>query len=109
VKGDWAEVNFGEIKATMGVTAMIGLLRLVYLIRKGKKFVWFDFILEPCLAVLAGMLVWGLTEVTSAPDVVQTVLTSLAAWGGPKTIRHLELKYFGGTREGDTAPGALGD
>ena len=47
------------------------------------------------------MLVWALTEYTSTPDVLQAALTSLGAWGGPRTVHTLEMKYFGGTRNGD--------
>lgn len=81
------------------MSAFIGVVRMLYMIRKGRKFMWFDLMLEPCLAVMGGMMVWGLTEVTSAPDVVQGVLTSLGAWGGPRTIQWLETKYFPDVRK----------
>lgn len=90
-------------------TAVIGLTHALYMIRRGRRFRWLDLLLEPLLAVLAGMMIWGLLEVTSAPDILQGVMTSLAAWGGPKTIHWLELKYMGGTRISDSGIMPLDD
>lgn len=113
-KGDFGDVNWGEILGAAVMSASLGLVHALYLIRRGRKFRWLDLLLEPSLAVIGGMMVWALTEVTSAPDLVQAVLMSLGAWGGPKTIHILELRYIGGTRKDDhrtpyTAPGDLGD
>lgn len=95
-KGSWAEVDWREVVATLAGSATIGAIRLLYLLRKGKKrFHWFDLVLEPCLAVFGGMLLWALTEVTDTPDVIQAVFTSLGAWGGPRTIHWAEMRYFG--------------
>ena len=94
-KGDWGTVNWSEVGIVASCSAFIGVLRLLYLIRRGRKFVWFDVILEPCLALLGGMLAWGVMEVTDSPDVMQAVLTSLGAWGGPRTIHYFEKKYMG--------------
>lgn len=96
---------------TIGISASIGFVRFLYLLRRGRRFVWFDAILEPCMAVIAGMLVWGLAEITNMPGIMKTVLASLASWGGPKTIHMLELKYLGGRKKGDppTAPGEFSD
>jgi hypothetical protein len=75
------------------------MVRLLYLIRRGRRFHWLDVILEPALAVFGGALMWAGLEVTDAPDVAQMVVTSLGAWGGPRTIHWLELKYFGESLE----------
>jgi hypothetical protein len=100
-KGSWGSINWSEFWGAIGMSAFIGVVRTLQLLRNGRKFVWFDFILEPALAVIGGMLAWGVTEVTNAADVLQAVFTSLGAWGGPKTIRHFERKYLGGTRASD--------
>ncbi len=97
---------------TIGISVGIGLTRMLYLLRKGRrKFVWFDLVLEPCLAVFAGMLIWSLAEVTGAPGIMKSILASLGSWGGPKTIHWAERKYLGGSREGDetTSPAPLND
>lgn len=91
------------------MSASVGLVHMLFLIRKGRKFRVIDVILEPALAVMGGMGLWALTEVTKTPDLIQAVLTSLGAWGGPKTIHWLELKYLGGTRKSDVLPTAPGD
>lgn len=96
MKGDWADVNLHELWVTVGITAVIGLTRLLFLIRKGRKFIWVDLILEPLLAVIAGMLMWGLATLAGLPGIMVTVLASLGSWGGPKTITMLEAKYLGG-------------
>lgn len=112
MKGDWNSINWPEFWSAVGMSTFVGLTRLLYLIRRGRKFVWFDVILEPMLAIIGGLLCWAIGEVTSIPDVVQACLTSLGAWGGPKTIRRFELKHLGGTRSGDrdtTGAMPLGD
>lgn len=73
----------------------MGLTRFLYLLRKGRKFKWFDLTAEPCFAVAAGMLVWVAGEALGVPDLFQLLLSQLGAWGGPKTIQLLELKYLG--------------
>lgn len=98
MKGDWGDVNPNEVIMTLGISAAIGITRLLYLVRRGRSFVWFDIILEPCLAVLGGMLVWGVATVAGLPGIMVTILASLGSWGGPKTIHMLELKYLGGRR-----------
>jgi hypothetical protein len=102
MKGDWSDVNLHEALLTMGTSFSIGLIRLLYILRQGRrKFVWFDLILEPCLAVLAGMLIWCIGEISGVPGIMKTVLASLGSWGGPKTIHALELKYLGNRRRDD--------
>ena len=101
MKGDWHEINIHEVFTTMGITASLGLVRFVYLIRKGRRFTWFDMFLEPCLAVFAGLLVWGITEVSNMPDILQQVFAALGSWGAPKTIAFLETKYFGNKKPGE--------
>lgn len=104
-KGDWASVNWQEVTLVASCSAAIGILRLLYLLRRGRQFSWFDVVLEPCLAVFGGMLAWGVLEVTSSPDVLQVVITSLGAWGGPRTIHYFEKRYMGGVQP--TAPAPL--
>jgi hypothetical protein len=107
-KGDFDHVNWFEFLWVVAVSAGIGAIRLLYLIRRGRSFRWIDAVLEPALAIFGGALTWGATELTNAPDVLQMVLTSLGAWGGPRTVHRLEVKYFGGSRFGDpTAPAEL--
>lgn len=109
MKGDWADVNINEVFLTVAASAGIGFMRMLYLIRKGRNtFVWFDLILEPCLAVFAGMLVWGGAELAGLPGIMKSILASLGSWGGPKTIHWAERKYLGGSRETDnTKPVSL--
>lgn len=93
---------------TIGISAGIGFTRMLYLLRKGRRtFVWFDLVLEPCLAVFAGMLVWSLAEVVGAPGIMKSILASLGSWGGPKTIHWAERKYLGGSRETDRETGPM--
>lgn len=79
----------------------IGFVRFLYLLRRGRRFKWFDLILEPCLAIMGGMMVWALCEASKTPDLLQVVMSQLGAWGGPRTIHVLEVKYLGGTRSTD--------
>lgn len=101
-KGDFDGISWSEVLGATAMCASVGMIRALYMIRRGRKFRAFDFLLEPCLAVVGGMCMWGLIEVTSAPDSVQAVMTSLGAWGGPKTIQWLELRYLGGRRKTDS-------
>lgn len=94
-KGDWGDVNVWEALTAAGTAASVGMMRFLLLLRKGRKLKWFDYVLEPALAIFAGMLVWGLTELVSTPDLMQLVMSNLGAWGGPKTIQALEMKYLG--------------
>lgn len=77
------------------------MIRLLQLLRQKRKIRCVDVLLEPSLAVFAGLCIWALAEYTKAPDLLQSVLTSLGAWGGPRTLHQLERKYFGGSRFGD--------
>jgi hypothetical protein len=94
-QGDWDTVNLSELMGVAVMAAFTGIVRALYLIRRGRRFVWFDFILEPSLAVIGGLLVWALLEVTNSPDVLQLAMSWLGAWGGPRTINALERKYIG--------------
>ena len=92
--------DFDHISRPEAVTALLGSLvmgitRFFYLLRKGRKFKWFDLIAEPCFAIVAGMLVWLMAEATEMPDLMQLLLSQLGAWGGPKTIQALELRFLG--------------
>ena len=100
--GSWSSVNWTEVVYTALGAAFVGFVHALYMLQKGRRFRILDFCLEPLMAILAGMMIWGILKVTSTPDVLQGVLTSLGAWGGPKTIHWLELKYLGGTRHYDT-------
>ena len=97
----WDKVNLSEVVGSAVVSLGVGMLRLLTLIRDKRRVRWVEIVLEPCLAVFAGMLVWAVTEYTDTPDVLQAALTSLGAWGGPRTVHLLEMKYFGGSRNGD--------
>lgn len=116
-KGDLGDVNWNEFIGAVTMSASIGVVRALYMVRKGRQFKWFDIMLEPMLATFGGMLMWAVTEVTPLPDLLQSVVVSLGAWGGPKTIQWLELHYFGGRRKNDalpplatfTEPGDLGE
>lgn len=94
-KGDWGDINLWEVITATLTAGGVGMIRFLMLLRKGRKLRWFDFLLEPCLAIFAGMLVWGLSEMVHTPDLMQLVLSNLGAWGGPKTIQALEVKYLG--------------
>lgn len=71
------------------------MIRFLMLIRAGRKVRWVDALLEPSFAVFAGMCMWAIGEVSHAPDVIQAVMTSIGAWGGPRTLARLENKYLG--------------
>lgn len=105
--GGWDKVNLGELVGSALVSAGVGMIRVLMLIRAGRNVAWVDVILEPSIAIFAGMCAWALTEVANSPDVLQAVMTSIGAWSGPRLIRQLEKRYFGGTRAGDTGPGDL--
>lgn len=100
-KGDWNDVDLREFLGAVGVSISIGLVRFLYLLRRGRQFHWFDVVLEPALAVFGGLCMWALMEVSAAPDMLQAVITSLGAWGGPRTIHWLEVRYMGGSRATD--------
>lgn len=102
-KGDWASVNWDEFWLLCAASAGVGMIRFLRLLRAGKQVRVIDAVYEPMIAVFAGMVVWAIFEVTGIPDVFQAALTSLGAWGGPRTIHKLERKYFGGTRSTDFA------
>lgn len=72
----------------------VGLVRIGHLINKGKKWSWFDLVIEPSVSVVGGMMVWAICEYMSTPDIMQAVLTSLGSWGGPRTIAYLDQKYL---------------
>lgn len=102
-RGSFESINWMEVWASIAIAVGVGMIRVLQLIRNGRKVRWFDIVLEPSIAVFAGMLMWAIGEVTAAPDVFQALLTSLGAWGGPRTIHKLERKYLGGTRTTDFA------
>lgn len=106
-KGSFDAINWWEFFTAAAVSAGVGMIKVLQLLRSRRKFRWIDALFEPAIAIFAGMLVWGVSEVVDMPDVLQTVLTSLGAWGGPRTIHNLERKYLGGSRSSDTAPGDL--
>lgn len=103
-KGSFDSVNWWEFATATAVSAGVGMIKVLQIIRARKQFRWIDALFEPAIAVFAGLLVWGLGEWQSVPDVLQSVLTSLGAWGGPRTIHKLERKYLGGTRSSDFTP-----
>lgn len=105
-RGDWDSVNWQEFAGVIAMSAGIGVVRLLYLLRRGRRFKWFDLLLEPSLAMIGGMLVWAGAETTDLTDVWQAALTSLGAWGGPRTIHWFERKYLNGSRESDRPPGS---
>ena len=108
-KGSWGAVDWHEFLGAIISAGAIGMIRVLYFIRKGRTFRWIDVVLEPSMAILGGLLVWMILEEATAPDLMQAVMTSLGAWGGPRTIHWLEQKYLGGSRftNKETAPGEL--
>lgn len=109
VDNEFKSVSLLELGGVIMGSAFLGFVRFLYLLRQGRAFKWFDIILEPCLAVIGGTLMWGVNEATKTPDLMQAVLVSLGAWGGPRTIHYFERKYMGGSRRDDkpTVPGEL--
>jgi hypothetical protein len=104
VAQEFKDIHLPEALGTAGGALFVGLIRFLYLLQRGRKFKWFDLILEPCLAIFGGMLVWALGEVANTPDLMQMVLSQIGAWGGPRTIHLLEVKYMGGSRRSDREP-----
>jgi len=92
--GSWANVNWGEVLGVAAMSFSVGAVRLGHLIHRGRKWTWFDVVIEPSVSVVAGMMVWGLCEYSNTPDLLQGVLTSLGSWGGPRTIAYLDAKYL---------------
>lgn len=101
VSQDFDNINALEALGVAGGAFFVGVIRFLYLLQRGRKFKWFDLVLEPCLAVIGGMMIWALAEAAQTPDLVQTVLSQIGAWGGPRTIHMLEMKYMGGVRRND--------
>jgi glycopeptide antibiotics resistance protein len=88
------DIHWNELLIGAGASLFVGLIRLLMLIRSAKKVRIVDILLEPLMAVLAGVLTWFVAEVSQVPDMLQVVLTSLGAWGGPRTMQALERKYL---------------
>lgn len=105
--GDWGKVDLGELLGSALISLGVGMIRLLMYIRNHRHVTWVSVLLEPSLAIFAGMALWALTEYANTPDLVQAVMTSIGAWGGPRTIHGLERRYFGGSRSGDTERGDL--
>jgi len=102
--GSWASVDWHEVFATIGTSALIGTIRLGYLVRRGREFRLIDVVLDPSLAVFGGMLMWAAAEYAGTPDLVQAIGTSLGAWAGPRAIVVMERKYLSALATGTTGP-----
>lgn len=90
----WASVNWNEVLGAAAMALTVGLVRIGHLINSGRKWTWFDVLIEPAISVVAGMMVWGVCEYAGTPDIMQGVMTSLGSWGGPRTIAYLDAKYL---------------
>jgi LydA holin phage, holin superfamily III len=97
----WKDVNWWEFAGSVGVSLGVGMIRLLVFIRERRRFRWVDILVEPLTAVFAGSLVWLFLEHVKAPELLQMGMVSLGAWGGPRTVHMLEVKYFGGSRHAD--------
>lgn len=106
-QGSWSSVNWHEVVATMATSAAIGLIRLGYLIQRGRQFRAFDMLVDPAMAVLGGMIAWAIAEYANTPDLVQAVGTSLASWAGPRFLNVMEVRYLSALRTGNTVPADL--
>jgi len=104
--GSWASVDWHEVFATIGASALIGAIRMGYLVRRGREFRLIDLVLDPSLAVLGGMLAWAAAEYAGTPDLMQAIGTSLGAWAGPRLIVVMERKYLS-SLGGNTGPAPL--
>jgi hypothetical protein len=104
----WEKVNVQEIIGSAIIAGGVGVIRFLMLVRKARRVRFVDVVLEPSIAIFAGMCAWALSEAAGTPDVLQSVVTSVGAWSGPRLIHNLEKKYFGGTRDSDdTGRGGL--
>lgn len=101
MKGDFQLVDWREVGASIGVSFTIGVLKFLHTVQRGRSFRWFNAFFDPVMAVMGGMLVWALMEITPIPDMAQAALTSLGAWGGLRTVHWLEMRYLGGSRAAD--------
>lgn len=99
--GGWGRVSFPEVMGAITVSVSIGFVKTLLLLRKAQSIRKVDWILEPSLAVVGGMMIWAITEWTDTPDLLQAVMTSLGAWGGPQVINALERKYLGPLTDGN--------
>lgn len=100
---DLDKISNTELVVATSASAAVGIIRLLSAIRKGRRLKVVDVLFEPLVAVFAGLCAWGMTEVTNVPDILQTVMTSVGAWAGPRLINTLERKYFG-TSKADEGP-----
>ena len=99
----WEKVDINELLGSAAISLGVGVVRLLMVVRDARRQIRVvDVVLEPLMAVFGGMALWALAEHADTPDLVQAVMTSLGAWGGPQTVRKLEYKLLGGTRFGDT-------
>ena len=105
----WATVNWNEVLGAASMALIVGLVRIGHLINKGRKWSWFDVVIEPAVSVVGGMMVWAICEYLGTPDIMQGVMTSLGSWGGPRTIAYLDQKYLRsiGSPERATRPAPL--
>jgi hypothetical protein len=71
------------------------------MLRRGRKYHWFDLVLEGCIAIIFGMIVWKSLEIIVAYEWIQASLAILAGWGAPKSLHALERKVIGGSRRSD--------
>lgn len=108
-KGGLAGINLHELGIVMSISFVIGITRVLQMIRKGRQVRWFDWIIEIVVVLLAGGGTWALFEVTATPDILQLVASWIGAWGGPRTLHWLEYRMLGGMRTGETKPGDLDD
>lgn len=103
---DFDHISTKEVGVTIIGSLVMGLTRFLYLLKRGRRFRWFDLLAEPCFAIVGGMLVWLMCEVLETPDLMQLLMSQLGAWGGPRTIHMLEKKYMGGSRRSDPPTGS---
>lgn len=87
--------RWSDVMPTILVSAFIGFVRLLYLIRQGRRR-WrlVDIVVEPSIAVIAGVSAWYLSMYQGAPPLLQPVIVSVAAWAGPRFLATLEAKYL---------------
>ncbi len=90
--GTWAEWSEGLRAAALAFS--VGMISIGYRISRGRQWNWLQVLIEPCVAMLAGWLIWQMCgHADIAPKLTQ-VFVSLSAWGGPKTIAALDKKYL---------------
>lgn len=84
MNNDWPHgVDWRDLTTVVASSAAVGMIRLGYLIQRGRAFRIIDLLVDPSMAVLAGVIAWSLADYSQATHQIQLVGSFLASWAGP--------------------------